>query len=536
MGRPSIGQREGGPGALRCVVMKLARLPLVALLCALTALVASGCGSSAGSGGDNDPAALVPANAVLYGEATLHPEGKQASDLDAALRKILRTENPGAQIQKWLNDAGKGEDVTYKDDIEPWLGDRAGAAVTSLKSEDDADFVAVIGSKDDGKAQDLIDKQRDTVARTYKDVDYRFDRKESTAATVLDHNVVIGTEPGLKAAIDASKGDSLAESNSLEAVRSKVTDDRIALLYLDVQGLIRAIGQASGGGSPETGALLQSFAATAPKTIGAALQAQGDALRVDAVSLGTPKSGSAGGSGGEIVKGLPGDSWLAVGIAKSGERLNQMLETVGDAGGITGAGLEALLGQVQKQVGLDLREDVLSWMGDAGLFVSGTSVSDLGGALVIKTSDPAKTKRVIGVVRRLAREDGSAKVSDLDVQGVDDGISVRSSDFPEVDIALAGDKFIVAVGRSALKQAIAPDQPLGSSAAFTDAAGKLGGGLQPAFFLDLQRVFGLVEPFVTGDADYQKAKPYLNVFGAVVAGAKDEGDGVTRSRFVVTLK
>ena len=33
-----------------------------------------------------------------------------------------------------------------------------------------------------------------------------------------------------------------------------------------------------------------------------------------------------------------------------------------------------------------------------------------------------------------------------------------------------------------------------------------------------------------------KAKPYLDTFGAVVAGAKSEGSGVTRSRFVVTLR
>jgi hypothetical protein len=46
----------------------------------------------------------------------------------------------------------------------------------------------------------------------------------------------------------------------------------------------------------------------------------------------------------------------------------------------------------------------------------------------------------------------------------------------------------------------------------------------------------LIEGFVGNEPDFQKAKPYLDTFGAVVAGAKDEGDGVTRARFVVTLK
>jgi hypothetical protein len=49
-------------------------------------------------------------------------------------------------------------------------------------------------------------------------------------------------------------------------------------------------------------------------------------------------------------------------------------------------------------------------------------------------------------------------------------------------------------------------------------------------------VTSLIEAFAGGDGDFQKAKPYLDTFGAVVAGAKDEGSGVTRARFVVTLR
>ena len=46
----------------------------------------------------------------------------------------------------------------------------------------------------------------------------------------------------------------------------------------------------------------------------------------------------------------------------------------------------------------------------------------------------------------------------------------------------------------------------------------------------------LIESFAGTNPGFQKAKPYLDTFGAVAAGAKDEGSGVTRSRFVVTLR
>jgi hypothetical protein len=517
--------------------MTTARSLALALLCALTSAIAVGCGSSSsGSGGADDPASLVPATAPVYAEATLQPNGKVGADLDAALKKILRTDDPGAKIQKALDDSGRTDGVNYKDDIEPWLGDRAGIAVTAIHGSN-ADFVAVINSKDDGKASEALAKTKgDIVKRSYKGVDYRFDRKDSTAAGVFDHSVVVGTEPGFKSAVDASKGDSLADSNGLRGVRSKVAQERIGLLYLDVDGLLRAV-SASAGSQPEVGAVLQSLSAAVPKTIGAALQAQPDALKIDGVSLGTPKTGASGASGADMVAGLPGDSWLALGFGKSGQTLEGVLDAIGKSGGITGVGVNALLGQFQQQTGLDLRRDVLSWMGDAGVFVGGSGSADLRGGLVIKTSDAAKTKRVIAVLRRLAAQQGGASVSALRFQGVDEGFTVRPDSGPRVDVGLAGDKFIVSVGDfRAFKEAISPSPALGTAPAFTDAAGKLGDGLRPSFYLDFQQVVSLISGFVGNEATFQKAKPYLDTFGAIVAGAKDEGDGVTRARFVVTLK
>jgi hypothetical protein len=537
VGRSSKGLRATATWPLRCVVMKTARSLVLALLCALISAIAVGCGSSSsGSGGADDPASLIPASAPVYAEATLRPDGKVGADLDAALKKILRTDDPGAKIQKALDGSGKTDGVTYKDDIEPWLGERAGIAVTAIRGND-ADFVAVIASKDDGKAKDALEKTKgDIVKRSYNGVDYRFDRKENTAAGVFDHSVVVGTEPGFKSAVDASKGDSLADSNGLRGVRSKVAEERIGLLYLDVDGLLRAV-TASAGSQPEVGALVQSLSAAVPKTIGAALQAQPDALKIDGVSLGTPKTAASGASGADMVASLPGDSWLALGFGKSGQALEGILDGIGKAGGITSVGVNALLSQFQQQTGLDLRKDVLSWMGDAGVFVGGSGAADLRGGLVIKTSDPVKTKRVIHVLRRLARQQGGASVSRLRFQGVDEGFTARPDSGPRVDVGLTGDKFIVSVGDfRAFKEAIAPSPALGTTPAFTDSAGKLGDGLRPSFYLDFPQVVSLIEGFVGNEADFQKAKPYLETFGAVVAGAKDEGDGVTRARFVVTLK
>jgi hypothetical protein len=518
--------------------MKTMRPLVLSLVLALCAAIAAGCGSSSGSGGNDDPAALVPAGAPVYAEGVVRPDGKVRSDLEGALKKILRTDDPGAKIQKLLEDSGQGEGVTFKDDVEPWLGDRVGIAVTALHNGRDADYVAIVSSTDDEKADKALAKQKgDIVKRSYKGVDYRFDRKEKTASAVIEHRVVIGNEGGLKSVIDGKGGDTLAESNGLSAVRSKVAQDRIGLFYLDVQGLLRTVSQ-SASSDPQVGAIVQSFAGAIPKTIGAALQAQPDALRVDAVSIGTPKSASTGGSGADIVATLPGDSWLGLGVANLGQTLDGILQTVAGGGGITGVGVNALLGQFQKQTGLDLRKDVLGWMGDAGVFAGGTTSADLGGALVIKTTDPAKTKRTMAVLERFARQQSDkTKIRSLHASGIDAGFTAQNPTGPAVEVALAGDRFVVAIGgKGVLAQAIKPGQQLGSSPAFTAAAGKLGNGLRPSFFLDFTQVAKLIESFAGQNPGFQQAKPYLDTFGAIVAGAKDEGSGVTRSRFVVTLR
>jgi hypothetical protein len=112
--------------------MKIARALLLVALAVGAALPAAGCSSSSGGGSGTDPAALVPAQAPLYAEATVRPEDAVRSGAQAALRKILHTNDPGAAIAKAL-EGGPGKGLSFKDDIEPWLGDKVAAAVTSLR-------------------------------------------------------------------------------------------------------------------------------------------------------------------------------------------------------------------------------------------------------------------------------------------------------------------------------------------------------------------------------------------------------------------
>src|SRR5215207_5049486 len=151
------------------------RAPRRAVVSAATLLAAAvgaaGCGSTSGAG-DTDPASLVPAAAPIYVEALARPGDAQGGDAQAALRKVLGTSDPGARLVELIDRAGREHGVTWARDIDPWLGERVGAAMLSVGGEHD-DGVVVAASTDDDKARDALAKLiPDAEQRSHRDVAY----------------------------------------------------------------------------------------------------------------------------------------------------------------------------------------------------------------------------------------------------------------------------------------------------------------------------------------------------------------------------
>jgi hypothetical protein len=128
-------------------------------------------------------------------------------------------------------------------------------------------------------------------------------------------------------------------------------------------------------------------------------------------------------------------------------------------------------------------------------------------------------------------------VTPLRIAGVDEGFAVRrghSDD--EVLVAAGANRFVVAVGRRALTEALASGGArLGDAAAFRAAAGKLGGDVKPSFFLDVQQLSRNVAAKGDRSDHGREVREYLGAFGAVVGGARRDGD-TTRGAAVATLR
>jgi len=493
-----------------------ARRPAFVAAAAIALLIA-GCGSSSdssSSGGANDPASAIPISAPFYLEATVRPTGKDKTDLEAAGRKILGTNDPAAKLRELIDKAGKDKGKSYEKDISPWLGQKAAVAITGFTAGKPT-FAVVVNSTDDGKAADLINGDSSySDKRSFEGTDYRFDPKDATAGGVTKHFLIIGSEPAFKQVVHLLNkgGDSLASNQDLRDARSS-TGNRPGFMYVDLQGLLRTVASsaASSLGPSQLSALSGIFQRF--RAFGVGISADAQAVRMTVASVGGKNTGNGPATALPLDK-VPGDAWLAVSQKDIGTSIQRVLDALGNsAGSIT---------QLETATGLKVKEDLLSWMGDANLFVEGDSVPALGGALVVQSTDPAKTRVAIAKLKRLLTQfnqrPGGAPA------GTSDGFSVPlGSGGQKLQIGLAGDRFVIAVGAKALRDAIHPSSTLSSSANFQSASGLLGSAAKPSFYLNFQTLTRFIALASNGSASFAQAKPYLDAFTALVGGGTAPG-------------
>ena len=101
-------------------------------------------------------------------------------------------------------------------------------------------------------------------------------------------------------------------------------------------------------------------------------------------------------------------------------------------------------------------------------------------------------------------------------------------------LARGSGKVVGAYGEAAAKAALSSSAKLGDSELYGDAKDALGDA-QPSLLLSMPAVITLVDAIGEADADWDKAKPYLETLGAITSGGSVDGDKAT-SRFAVTLK
>jgi hypothetical protein len=496
------------------------RLYALLLACvALPAAILAGCSGGAGGGGvDVGPAAAVPANTPIYLDATVKPAGTTQSDANAALGKVLDTDDPGGKIVSLIEDQAKadGHPINFQQDIAPWLGQKAGIFFTTLG--EDSKGAAVIETTNPSASLAFAQKvsgdtATDPAPQTYKGASYQTDKSEPDQVFgTVGNFLVTGNLEGFKAAVDANSGDSLGDNGDFKDSIGDLPDDRLGTLYTIPKTFIDALG--SQFDAQSRAALEQSSGQNLEEPVAGALTSTPNSFELEATGgsegLDTPES--------SLIGDVPGQSWLALGIGDLGDTVKRILDQLKDQI----PNYDQVQQQIEQTTGSSL-DQLTGALGDAVIYVQGTKQSTLTGALVVQSKDPELTGRLLNQLQGLLQLGG--KIKPLQLSGGGTGFRMADPSIPQpVEIAQQGDKLVIGYGAGSAEASLTPAQTLADSPAFTQAHDQIS-SLGTDLFVNLQPIFALAESSgAKSDPDYQQAKPYLDALSYVVTGSGSSGD------------
>lgn len=421
------------------------------------------------------------------------------------------------------------------------------------------------------------------------------------AFAIVDKLVVLGTEAGVHAVIETAQGgQTLAHDATYAHLQSLAPSGVLAHAYENPAALgagdsPRAVAGGSAAGSAQLPALLQTLGGDRAVNVSLVPSADSLALDADAAPPATGSSGTTGttgttgahtgssgttgahaasGGGGLIEASatgskamgeLPGESWLAAGFGSvpgtSGGSLagiRGLLSLLGSLGS-TGAGagvaapaqaglsvkglLEGLLAPLNAMTAntAQARRDYTSWMGEAGVFASGTTPLELKGGVVIDSTDPAASRAAVADLGSALRT-GGAEASPATLPGTEAAIEAKVQGLPLTLVIADGrdasgqTKFVIGLGTASIQAALRPPSPLSSAAVYSATQSALGEGFAPSITADFATFVSLLEAVdLEEDPTIAPALPYLRASSTLSGGGKSLGGGAQRLRLVLSL-
>jgi hypothetical protein len=495
---------------------------------ALAAVLVTGCGGG-GGGSSDQTASLVPPDAPVYIESVVRPEGAQRDAIDSLASRVGGIDDPGAAIVQQLDAQFSSLDITYEHDIAPWLGERAGVFFQNLGSS--PPYALIVETTDPEAAQDFLKKVTESVPgikqATYKGVQYIESAGQGGpfAAGIVGGFLVFGALNEFEATVDASNGNSLANSSAFQSSISTLPDDNLELGYADGQQVADQLSHEpiDPVQAAALSTALQTFA-NGPVTF--AISATTDTASLD---LSIPSAVAL--AGGDLVGHAPADSWFAVGAQNVGGILGSALDTADSLR------LTSIADQLERTTGVSLK-DAASWMHNGYASVAGTSKNTIHVGAVVGSSDPKASSKAITAAKKKLQGDADAKLSSPSVQGADTGFSAEAPESPQaIDVAQVGNQVVAALGPGHPgDDELHPKQALADDPAFQEGEDALGSDFSPLAFVSLPEFFVVAEKGGSAsDPGYVAAKPYLQKLDYLMAGTSG-GGGRTTVRFVVGVK
>ncbi|MCB0871366.1 MAG: DUF3352 domain-containing protein [Solirubrobacterales bacterium] len=519
------------------------------LAAGLAALVISACGGSSDDSGATELAKYAPADSPVFIEGAVQPSSDVAANVDS-ITETLAGVNVGDLIKDSISSDSDGE-VDFDTDVQPWLGENAGIfvefdpasfadsatgggissltaeagepAITSYDPETDGEkYGLIVETTDADAAKAFIDKQiasdpdMDSTEGEYEGFSYTVEADGTTGGIVDDNLVMASTEDVFKSAIDASKGDNLADTDAFKDLSGKAADGALATVYTANDPYLAALKEQG----LDFGGLYEA--------LGISLEGSGTVVSLvpeaDEISMkGYTNAGSdlTSGDPSALIETFPADSIVALGSGDVGSNATKIMDA------LNSEGIPGLLepGQVDKAINeasgqIDIK-GIVDSLETVAFFMNGTNERNLGGALVATSSNIEPIESSLRGISSLVGLAGDASVRPL--PGGVAGFRVFTEDLPgrPVVIGVKDDRMVIGVGMKASLNALTGSgQTLADSDAYRAAdASTEEAGLD--MFADPANIAKLIVSEGAGEPEALEIAKIVRKFQFMAAGSSD---------------
>ncbi len=495
---------------------------------------------------------MMPADTPLYVGMSLNLQN-QAGYQNL---KTIYLDRPDVQdaLDQLMADFEAETLLNFEEDIQPWLGTEAALAfssITDLEGFESPEILLALSTRDVAASEAFLEKLRTQEAEDgrpleqgeYQGVTYWFYEPESefdtpTYAAIFNDFVVWATsQQAFFNAVDRVKsgGESLADSGNFQAVMEALPNNGALFTFFDWGAIADLVLQQTPMElQPEQLAQLEAF-----QSIGIALTLQPNGVQVDtAIHFDSEKLTESvraafdrPTTSNQILNRIPAN---AIGFFNSND-LRDIWQQVRE-GLAANPDFEQQVADLEDEIGLDLDEDIFSWMtGEFTLVVTEALPADefappIGGYVLIGTEDMdlAQDK-----VAKLADVLGQEMFFEFDSWTIG-GHEMQVLTDPATESIMGGygfwdNYFVAGYLEDALAATFAaPDNPITNSTYFKGVSARLPGINYGYFYVDIDAVQRLVESEMSEfeREDYENnIRPFidpLRAFG-VASGAPQDG-------------
>lgn len=505
---------------------------------AVVVAIASVGGCGGGSGGSSSApsaasglAGLASPGSLVFVEGAVTPSNEIKANTDALAKRIAGVDSLRGLLISELEKSAREEGTSFDfaSEVEPWLGENAGAAFERLVGDELSEPLVAVETTNSKATQAFVeklakqskDKSKDV---SYEGVDFKVGGSEGNAVGVIGNALVIAnSEREFKTAVDASKGDSLGGEDRYQQAIEAASKGSLADAYIDVGGILE---QSNGSIDPQARELLRGAGIDSGEaTAVASVIPHSEQVEIDLSSdLGGQKARS--GDVSKLLGSLPASSLGAFAFSEFGEQLEEAVDSLDKAGvppSVEPGELKSTLGQA----GINL-DKIAHSLEEGAVFVEGSNLKTLGGALVLSGTSGEATNAVasFGTLLRGAKIPGITAVS-----GTASGFSIRSPQLGRKPIVVLAQFFRVSIGygRAAALAGLggAPSATLSGTAGFKAASAALG-KTPISGYIDGPAALRLAEALIPhSQSDFWNAQPYLKKLTYIGIGTGTDGELAT---------